>query len=108
MKQGKKEKTKSEEEEGIRKLEDAVEEVEEEVYHDAVDKERGTRERSKDKGKKGDGESENAVIEQIEVNPQKQNETRIECNYYAILDQRTEIKTRLPMNRRVGQRSDKN
>ena len=31
-----------------------VEEVEEEVYHDAVDEERGTRESSKDKGKEGD------------------------------------------------------
>ena len=36
-KQGEKGKTKSEEEEGIRKLEDAVERGEEEIYHDAVE-----------------------------------------------------------------------
>ena len=73
-----------EEEEEISKLEDAVEGGEEEIYHDAVDEERGKRESSKDKGKEGDGASEIEVIKQIEVNPQRRNGTGTECNYYAI------------------------
>ena len=41
-----------------------VEEVEEEVYHDAVDEERGKRESSKDERTEEDGEFEIKVIKQ--------------------------------------------
>ena len=83
-KQDQKGKTKSEEEEGIRKIEDAVEGVEEEIYHDAVEEERGTEESSKEEEKEENVESEIEAIQPTGVNPHRRNCTRTECNYKAI------------------------
>ena len=70
----------SEEEEGIRK----IEEVEEEVYHDAVDEEVKTEEGLKEEEKEEKVESEIEVIKQTGINRKRQNVTRKQYTNNAI------------------------
>ena len=93
--QNKKKKTRSEEEEGIKKIEDTVEEVQEEIYHDAVEEERSTEESSKEEGKEENVESEIEIIKQTGVNILRGGTVQGLNVTTRPLDQMTEIRNKL-------------